>query len=654
FVKPGKDLSVEEVESFIEKFKADYVELQSLGPSLKAAGASHFGNRLKDRLSLHEKMQGRLKERSLNTTTDVIAARSLATSIDNQKSILEHMKKNFDLVEVEDSSSKARPDGYRAIHVLFKTSSGKISELQIKTHRQQIFSGFTHDTIYKPSKELAKEFGKGEDGKPRNKEVSQYLTSLSDYLHGLDNGEKDSPEKRPKEPKILSDNGIKFPWNEVDKLNKQDLSEFSKEEQSQKQKFKQFEGKEKGKVKHFVVVRSPKKQNLEIKEFDTFEEADGFVKKNMPKHEGQMPMGYSESKQEFLKVFSEYRPEGWDSETKKSIIFEADTSIFNKSMIQKFYITDLSKAFGHKYLRKYRKNSKWIYIYQEPKGRPEILSEEEFSQMKRLADAGDRRSKEVIDEMEEISEEKVKLLQDMATNHPETDSGKRAQQFLDKLGVSSEKKDEKVEEKPKKEDTEPKKQDPETKKPRKSRKKAENPRENAENESKELEENYKKYDYVSKNSITNLGEDVWGSARHKRANWKGLDAAEKDGKAEEMIQREALLEMEPHGFGNYLNEANFLSVLTAHYCLKRFPVRPSLVHSEYEKKAKTDVVFYTNDKNETMWPWDSRVKSDPNFAKNNPEFKPTTAGDLVKQARKDYYEAFQIVKNAAEDAFFTI
>ncbi|NBP16515.1 hypothetical protein EBU95_19360 [bacterium] len=282
FVKPGKDLSVEEVESFIEKFKADYVELQSLGPSLKAAGASHFGNRLKDRLSLHEKMQGRLKERSLNTTTDVIAARSLATSIDNQKSILEHMKKNFDLVEVEDSSSKARPDGYRAIHVLFKTSSGKISELQIKTHRQQIFSGFTHDTIYKPSKELAKEFGKGEDGKPRNKEVSQYLTSLSDYLHGLDNGEKDSPEKRPKEPKILSDNGIKFPWNEVDKLNKQDLSEFSKEEQSQKQKFKQFEGKEKGKVKHFVVVRSPKKQNLEIKEFDTFEEADGFVKKNMP------------------------------------------------------------------------------------------------------------------------------------------------------------------------------------------------------------------------------------------------------------------------------------------------------------------------------------------------------------------------------------
>jgi hypothetical protein len=316
FVKPGKDLSVEEVESFIEKFKPDYVEMQGLGSTLKSAGASHFGNRLKDRYSLHEKMQGRLGDRSLNTATDVIAARSLADSIDNQKSVLEHMKKNFELIEVEDSSSKARPDGYRAIHVLFKTKSGKISELQIKTHRQQIFSGFTHDTIYKPSKELAKEFGKGEDGKPKNKEVSQYLTSLSDYLHGLDNGEKDSLEKRPKEPKILLDNGIKFPWGEIDRLNKKDLSKFSQQEQSQNKKFKDFESKEKGKIKHFVVIRSPKKENLEIKEFDSFEDADGFVKKHSSNHQGQMPLGYSESKQEFLKVFSEYRPEGWEEEPK--------------------------------------------------------------------------------------------------------------------------------------------------------------------------------------------------------------------------------------------------------------------------------------------------------------------------------------------------
>jgi len=358
FVKPGKETSVKDVELFIEKFKPDYVELQGLGFALKAAGASHFGNRLKDKLSLHEKMHGRLKERSLNTATDVIGARSLSDSIENQKSVLEHMKKSFQIVEIEDSSSKPRPDGYRAIHVLFKTSSGKISELQIKTHRQQVFSGFTHDTIYKPSKELAKEFGKGEDGKPRNQEVSQYLTELSAYLYGLDTGEQDSPEKRPKEPKILTDNGIKFPWKDIERLNKKDFSKISKEERAQKKNFESFETKEKGKIKHFVVVRSPKKVNLEIKEFDSFEDADKFVKQMSSKHKGQMPMGYSESKKEFLKVFSEYQPEGWDSDTKKSIIFEVEAHYPT-------YFEYLQKADrpNHLYIRKYQKGSRTVYVY---------------------------------------------------------------------------------------------------------------------------------------------------------------------------------------------------------------------------------------------------------------------------------------------------
>lgn len=312
FVKRGADLKIDEVNGFIEKFKPDYVEMQGLGEALKASGAQHFGNRLKDKLSLFNKMQGRLKERSLNTATDVIGARTLSSSIEGQQGVLTHMKENYEMVEVEDSSKKSRPDGYRAIHVLFRTNTGKIAELQIKTHRQQIYSGFTHDTIYKPSPELASEMSLAEDKRPKNREVADYLNKLSDYLYSLDQGEKDMPEKRPKEPELLLANGIEFPWHEVEKLEKEDFSSFQEEEVASKKKYKEFEKEEKGKVKHFVVVRSPKKENLEIKEFDSFKKANDFVKKNSPKHKGEMPMGYSDSKEEFLRVFSEYRPQGWE------------------------------------------------------------------------------------------------------------------------------------------------------------------------------------------------------------------------------------------------------------------------------------------------------------------------------------------------------
>ena len=312
FVKRGEELEIDEVDSFIEEFKPDYVEMQGLGADLKANGAKQFGNRLKDKLSLYNKMKGRLKERSLNTATDVIGARALSGSIEDQGKVLDYIKSNFDVVEAEDSSAKSRPDGYRAIHVLFKTKTGKISELQIKTHRQQIYSGFTHDTIYKPSPELADEFGKGPDGRPKNKEVADYLNAVSDYLYRLDKGDKDDKKKRPEEPALLKENGMLFPWKEVEKLEKGDLSSFEGEEKQSKKTYKEFEKQNKGKVKHFVVVRSPKKENLEIQEFDDFDKANAYVKKNQKSHKGEMPMGYSDSKEEFLKVFSEYRPQGWE------------------------------------------------------------------------------------------------------------------------------------------------------------------------------------------------------------------------------------------------------------------------------------------------------------------------------------------------------
>jgi ppGpp synthetase/RelA/SpoT-type nucleotidyltranferase len=278
FTKPGAKLSHAEVDEFIKKFEPDFKSLTSMADDLKQSGASHFSSRMKDTNSLYTKMKGRLSNRSLNTVSDVIGARALANSLDDQKSLLDKVRENYNVVELEDSSDKPRSDGYRAIHVLFRTPSGKLGELQLKTHRQQAFSGFTHDVIYKGPPEIK-----------NDPEVKKYSMDLSNYLHGLDKGEKDDPKKRPKEPKSLRDKKIEFPWSDLESG--------------------LFKG-EKGKLKHYVVVRDKDKKTLDIHEHDNFIDAkkkrDGLRAKG-ENTDGEHVIAYAHSKEEMLKVFSEYR-----------------------------------------------------------------------------------------------------------------------------------------------------------------------------------------------------------------------------------------------------------------------------------------------------------------------------------------------------------
>lgn len=313
FLKPGKDVTEDDVKAFIEKFKHDYVELQTLAHDLKAVGADNFGNRLKDVDSLLKKMNGRMQERSLNTVNDAIGTRALASSPDKQKAILKHIEDNYAVVERDDFSDSGRPDGYRAMHITFRSDNGKLVELQIKTHMQQIYSGYTHDNFYKPPKHLEDQFSKDTDGLMKNKEVAKYLQDVSNYLNELDKGGEDKPENRPKEPELLVKEKMMFPWEQVVKAKSGDLSDFTKEEDDKTaDRVKKFERQERGKVKHFVVVRDENKAVKEIKEFNTFEDANKHLKKQKG-DKSERVAGYSHSKEEFLQVFSEYRPEGWEA-----------------------------------------------------------------------------------------------------------------------------------------------------------------------------------------------------------------------------------------------------------------------------------------------------------------------------------------------------
>ena len=98
---------------------------------------------------------------------------------------------------------------------------------------------------------------------------------------------------------------------------------------------------------------------------------------------------------------------------------------------------------------------------------------------------------------------------------------------------------------------------------------SETPREAAERQQK-LDADY---EFARQSSVPNAGEDLKGSARHKRNMWKGLDAAEENGTAEDMVTRDNLLKSEPHELVSIADDSP-LSALVGYYALRAFPAKP--------------------------------------------------------------------------------
>ena len=84
----------------------------------------------------------------------------------------------------------------------------------------------------------------------------------------------------------------------------------------------------------------------------------------------------------------------------------------------------------------------------------------------------------------------------------------------------------------------------------------------------------KDYEYARASEIRNAGEDLKGSARHRVNAWKGLVAAEKDGTAEKLVNREGLHRLEPHDLMTHADK-NPVTSLAMHYALRNFPPAPA-------------------------------------------------------------------------------
>jgi rRNA maturation protein Rpf1 len=109
------------------------------------------------------------------------------------------------------------------------------------------------------------------------------------------------------------------------------------------------------------------------------------------------------------------------------------------------YVVDLVKAMlgqsagSHKYLRKYMRNNQWIYVYHEAGQHGRVIPEQVVQHLKRLADAGDQKAKDLHESLQAHDEAKLAILRQLA------DRGEQqAHNQLKEFGIDREK--ERVEE----------------------------------------------------------------------------------------------------------------------------------------------------------------------------------------------------------------
>lgn len=92
---------------------------------------------------------------------------------------------------------------------------------------------------------------------------------------------------------------------------------------------------------------------------------------------------------------------------------------------------DLIKARPHKYIRKYQRNGKWIYIYHEGDQHGRAISEEAVGHIRQLSELGDEHARGLHESIEEHAKEKLEALRELA------DLGdKDAHEHLKRLGIN--------------------------------------------------------------------------------------------------------------------------------------------------------------------------------------------------------------------------
>jgi hypothetical protein len=269
---------------------------------------------------------------------------------------------------------------------------------------------------------------------------------------------------------------------------------------------------------------------------------------------------------------------------------------------------NLLKSRPHKYLKKYKKGDKWIYIYNYGENKGKQVPEEAIEKIKRLIELRHQESKRLLEEAEEI--EAPKDSDQDADKKPDAPKKTRGRK--------------------KKEDSKTKTSEPKATEASESSKSkaAESPRDAADTSENII------YEWARPSEISNMGSDVFGAARHLRNRWRGLAAAEEEGVAEDVINLKGLLEVEPVDFFSKINEANFLSVLVSYWSLNKFP--KNVVYSERFNNLDDDAEVYKYFQSDGRFYY-SKIE----IPTSSDRFEKVKVGDEKKRYRKEYFDEYK-------------
>jgi len=97
-----------------------------------------------------------------------------------------------------------------------------------------------------------------------------------------------------------------------------------------------------------------------------------------------------------------------------------------------YFITDILKARPHKYMRKYKKGDKWIYIYHQGDEPGKRLTPAQVETFQKLKETGHESSKRLLDGAEEHKAENIRRLAELhETGHPAATEWLRRHALLD-------------------------------------------------------------------------------------------------------------------------------------------------------------------------------------------------------------------------------
>lgn len=146
------------------------------------------------------------------------------------------------------------------------------------------------------------------------------------------------------------------------------------------------------------------------------------------------------------------------------------------------------------------------------------------------------------------------------------------------------------------------------------------------------------YAYARESKISNKGEDLIASARHKRNQWKSLEEAEKEGIAENIITRKHLLKNEPPDFFKYIDEKPLLA-LTAFEALNKYITSPDT------KKIQDDTKYVKYKRGVNTFIMPDRDSYDFTEEELIEKFD---GKEYKKRIRKQYYDIYIKIKERSE------